>query len=71
MEWTDQFRPAATPDGHDPSTCRFEVCRSIQLSYGVPSNLRGYSRVTPDGHDPSTSCFVGRRSIQLSYGAIG
>ena len=26
---------AATPDGHDPSTCRFEVCRSIQLSYGV------------------------------------
>ena len=27
--------PTATPDGHDPSTCRFEVCRSIQLSYGV------------------------------------
>jgi hypothetical protein len=55
-------------DGVEPSTFRFSVGRSYQLSYLA---LEGFALLlaTPTGLEPATSAVTGRRANQLRYGA--
>ena len=51
-------------DGIEPSTSRFSVARSYQLSYPAEKQF-----ATQTGLEPATSAVTGRRANQLRYWA--
>ena len=63
-------------DGVEPSTFRFSVGRSYQLSYlawtlRLAGEQRTAAPATPTGLEPAASAVTGRRANQLRYGANG